>query len=257
VKDGGAGPSRSESVRVPVETTPDPSAGTSSNPKDTPRPAAQQAQVAPPSTQQPPQKPQQTNPAGAEAARLDTTAAAAIETPQPVRPTAEPPKPFSLAARIRQPEPGDLPEAPKVDATAPSVTIRPTVPGRLPAPPAPALPPPQVQSQPPASAPPAHTAAPSNVKVGGKVQEPRLLRRVDAVYPPMARQARVGGVVRIQAMIGKDGKVKKIEVLSGPPLLRQAAIDSVQKWVYSPSLLNGAPVEASTDVEVNFNLSAR
>jgi protein TonB len=95
------------------------------------------------------------------------------------------------------------------------------------------------------------------VRIGGKVQEPKLLRRVDAVYPPMARQARVGGVVRIQATIAKDGKVKKIEVLSGPPLLRQAAMDAVQKWVYSPSLLNGSPVEATTDVDVNFNLSAR
>ena len=89
------------------------------------------------------------------------------------------------------------------------------------------------------------------------MQEPKLIRRIDAVYPPMARQARVSGVVRIQATIAANGKVKKVEVLSGPPLLRQAAIDAVQKWVYSPSLLNGSPVEASTDVDVNFNLNAR
>jgi protein TonB len=73
----------------------------------------------------------------------------------------------------------------------------------------------------------------------------------------MARQARVSGVVRIQATIGKDGKVKKMEVLSGPPLLKQAAIDAVQKWVYNPSTLNGAPVESTTNVDVNFNLGAR
>jgi protein TonB len=46
-------------------------------------------------------------------------------------------------------------------------------------------------------------------------------------------------------------------VLSGPPLLRQAAMDAVQKWVYSPSLLNGAPIEATTDVDVNFNLGGQ
>src|SRR5262249_3337123 len=97
----------------------------------------------------------------------------------------------------------------------------------------------------------------ANVRIGGKVQEPKLLRRVDTVYPPAARQARVGGVVRLQATIGKDGRGKKVEVLSGPPLLRQAAVDAVQKWGYSPSLLNGSPVEAATDVEVNFNLNAR
>jgi protein TonB len=73
----------------------------------------------------------------------------------------------------------------------------------------------------------------------------------------MARQARVGGIVRIQASIGKDGKVRKVEVLNGPPLLRQAALDAVLKWVYSPSLLNGAPIESTTDVDVNFNLSTR
>ena len=84
-----------------------------------------------------------------------------------------------------------------------------------------------------------------------------MLRRVDAVYPPMARQARVSGVVRIQATIGKDGKVKKTEVLSGPPLLKQAAVDAVQKWVYGPSLLNGLPVESTTNIDVNFNLSAQ
>ena len=73
----------------------------------------------------------------------------------------------------------------------------------------------------------------------------------------MARQARVGGVVHLQASVGKDGKVNRIAVLSGPPLLRQAAIDAVQKWVYSPAVLNGAPIDTVTDVDVNFNLSGR
>jgi len=89
------------------------------------------------------------------------------------------------------------------------------------------------------------------------VQEPKLLRRVDAVYPPMARQSRVGGSVRMQATIGKDGKIKSVEVLDGPPLLRQAAKDAVSKWIYTPSLLNGLPVESTTEVEVNFNLNTR
>ena len=70
----------------------------------------------------------------------------------------------------------------------------------------------------------------------------------------MARQARVSGVVRIQAIINKDGKVKKVEVLSGPPLLKQAAIDAVLNWVYSPSILNGTPVESTTTVDIGFSL---
>ena len=60
----------------------------------------------------------------------------------------------------------------------------------------------------------------------------------------------------MQAAIGKDGRVKKVEVLSGPPLLRQAAIDAVQKWVYNPSTLNGAPIDAIVQVELNFNLAS-
>ena len=87
--------------------------------------------------------------------------------------------------------------------------------------------------------------------------EPRLLRKVEPVYPPMARQARVAGMVRMQASIGKDGKIRGVEVLSGPPLLRQAAKDAVLKWVYSPSLLNGTPIDSTTDVELNFSLNSR
>jgi protein TonB len=211
--------------------------------------SAQQTQQQQAQQQQAQQQQSQPKPGTAEASRVDTTPAP--ETPQPARPTAEPPKPFSLAARIRQPEATDLPEAPSVDPSGSGLAIRPSAPGRLPAPPPPVAPPPQAQA-------PAPTTAQqnANLRIGGKVQEPKLLRRIDAVYPPMARQARIGGVVRLQATIGKDGKVKKVEVKSGPPLLRTAAIDAVQKWVYSPSLLNGSPVEATTDVDVSFNLTA-
>jgi len=244
VKDGAAGKNRSESVRTPLETPP--ASNNSSPTPDSSKLAAQQAPAGLPSPQQKPpqQQAQQQQPQQppAEASRVDT---------DPPAPTPQaPPKPFSLASRVHQPDASDLPEAPSVDSS--SVAIRPSLPGRLSAPVSPLAPPPQAQA--PVAAP---VAQPANVRVGGKVQEPKLLRRVDAAYPPMARQARVNGVVRLQATIGKDGKVKKIEVLSGPPLLRQSAIDAVQKWVYSPSLLNGAPIEATTDVDVNFNLNAR
>jgi TonB family protein len=245
VNDGKAGKIRSEFVRAPIDAVTDPAPKDSSN--DAAKSSSQQAQLTPPQQQQALQKP-----VTPEAARIDTNAPAnatdeAAPTPKPA---AEPPKPFSLAARIRQPEPSELPEAPSVGASASSLAVRPGTLSRLPAPPPP---PPQVQptQSAPATRPP---ATPSRTR--DTVQEPKLLRRVDAAYPPMARQARVGGVVRIQATIGADGKVKKIEVRSGPPLLRQAAIDAVQKWVYSPSLLNGSPIEAKADVDVNFNLNS-
>jgi protein TonB len=162
------------------------------------------------------------------------------------------PKPFSLAARVRTPEPTDLPDAPSVIGGAASGS-RPLVP----APATQLAPPPPPKAAPTPAQPGAGASTQPPPKVGGRVQEPRLLRKIDPVYPPMARQARVGGVVRMQASIGKDGKIRRVEVLSGPPLLRQAAVDAVQKWVYSPSLLNGSPIESTTDVELNFNLTSR
>ena len=79
-----------------------------------------------------------------------------------------------------------------------------------------------------------------------------LVSQVKPVYPPLARQARVSGVVILEAVIGKDGSVAEIKVISGHPLLQQAAIDAVSQWKYKPTLLNGEPVEVVTTVTVNF-----
>ncbi len=81
------------------------------------------------------------------------------------------------------------------------------------------------------------------------------MRKVTPVYPPLARQARVSGVVRVEASIGKDGRVKKANAISGPPLLRQAAADAVSRWLFKPSTLNNEPVDATTQVDVIFNLN--
>lgn len=62
-------------------------------------------------------------------------------------------------------------------------------------------------------------------------------------------------MVRVEATIGRDGRIVKVEALSGPPLLRQAALDAVQRWVYKPTTLNGQPVEVVTQVDVTFNLN--
>ena len=81
-----------------------------------------------------------------------------------------------------------------------------------------------------------------------------LVRKVAPVYPPLARQTRVSGTVRLRATIGKDGAVQQLEVLSGHPLLVQSAMDAVKQWRYKPTLLNGAPVEVDTEIDVNFSL---
>jgi protein TonB len=75
------------------------------------------------------------------------------------------------------------------------------------------------------------------------------------VYPPLAKEARISGVVRLNAIIGKDGTVQDLTIASGHPLLVPAAMEAVKQWVYQPTLLNGQAVEVVTQIEVNFTLS--
>ena len=79
-----------------------------------------------------------------------------------------------------------------------------------------------------------------------------MINQVKPVYPPLAKQARIQGVVILEAVIDKAGNVAEIKVISGHPLLQQAAIDAVSQWKYKPTLLNGEPVEVVTTVTVNF-----
>ena len=90
--------------------------------------------------------------------------------------------------------------------------------------------------------------------MGGKVQEAKLIHRVMPTYPPLARQARISGVVKLQGIIGKDGRIRELQLLSGHPLLAQAALDAVRQWVYSPTFLNNEPVEVIAPIDVNFTL---
>jgi TonB family protein len=93
------------------------------------------------------------------------------------------------------------------------------------------------------------------LRVAGSVQGRNLITTVDPIYPPLALQARIQGVVRFNIVIGKDGRVSNVQLVSGHPLLVAAARDAVRQWVYKPTLLNGDPVEVVTAVDVNFTLS--
>ncbi|MEX2260885.1 MAG: M56 family metallopeptidase [Bryobacteraceae bacterium] len=93
------------------------------------------------------------------------------------------------------------------------------------------------------------------IRVGGNMQAQKLIHQPRPVYPPLAKQARMQGVVRLQTLVGKDGAVKNISVESGEPLLVEAAVEAVKQWVYETTLLNGEPVEVATLVDVNFTLS--
>jgi protein TonB len=97
-------------------------------------------------------------------------------------------------------------------------------------------------------------AAPQRIRVGGNVQEARLSKKVVPTYPPLARSARISGVVRFNAVIGTDGRIQNLQLVTGHPLLVPSAQAAVSQWVYQPTLLNGEPVEVMTQIDVNFTL---
>jgi len=97
--------------------------------------------------------------------------------------------------------------------------------------------------------------AAEKVRVSSGVAQGLLVHQVTPQYPPLARQARVQGTVVLQAVIGKDGTVQNLHVLSGHPMLIEAAMDAVRQWRYKPYYLNGEPVEVDTQINVNFTLS--
>lgn len=91
--------------------------------------------------------------------------------------------------------------------------------------------------------------------VGGEVEAARLIEGPKPVYPVLAREARVQGTVLLDAVIGTDGKIEKLSVVSGNPLLVSAAMNAVEHWVYQPTLSNGQPTEVATEITVHFRLS--
>ena len=96
--------------------------------------------------------------------------------------------------------------------------------------------------------------APPRVRVSPGVSKGLLVYRIEPAYPPLARQAHIQGVVLLTAVIGKDGNIQNLQVVSGHPMLAPAAIQAVQQWRYKPFLLNGQPLEVETAVTVTFSL---
>ena len=95
----------------------------------------------------------------------------------------------------------------------------------------------------------------TRMKLGGTVAAARIIKKLSPVYPPLARQTRIQGTVRLHVILSKDGSVQQLEVLSGHPLLVQSAMDAVRQWKYQPMLLNGEPVEVDTTIDVIYSLN--
>lgn len=101
----------------------------------------------------------------------------------------------------------------------------------------------------------AQTDSPQKIQIPSGTSQGLLLHKVQPTYPPLARQARVQGTVVLHALIGKDGTIQDLKVVSGHPMLTAAAIEAVKLWRYKPYLLNGEPVLVETTINVNFVLN--
>ena len=112
---------------------------------------------------------------------------------------------------------------------------------------------------PPPPPPVQHTAQvvkpkdPFRVSLG--VAEAKLIHRVVPPYPPLAKQMRISGTVRLMGVISTSGRIEKLEVVEGHPLLVKAAVEAVQQWIYRPTILNGEPVPVAAPIQVIFILN--
>jgi protein TonB len=86
------------------------------------------------------------------------------------------------------------------------------------------------------------------------VMEAALIHKVQPQYPAIARAMHLAGTVRLRAIIGADGGVRQVDVISGNTLLVQSAVAAVREWRYRPTMLNGEPMEVETFITVNFVL---
>lgn len=100
-----------------------------------------------------------------------------------------------------------------------------------------------------------HPAQPGRVRVAAGVEQGLLIRRVQPLYPPDAREQHIQGTVILLAIISKEGNIDYVQLISGHPDLAAAAIDAVKQWQYRPYLLNGSPVKVETQIQVNFTLT--
>jgi len=106
-----------------------------------------------------------------------------------------------------------------------------------------------------AAPPPPPPPPPAEIRhVGGDIKPPRKIVDVAPVYPPLARAARVEGIVILEAVIAEDGSVRDVRVLRSVQLLDEAAAEAVRQWRFTPTLLNGQPVPVVMTITVAFKL---
>ena len=178
----------------------------------------------------------------------------AVAAPVVLKNVAPPPVPKheekAPAAEIRKPEPEPIILAANTPKAPRPVDLDSVVPVKMPA----AMQDPAGVTQIPLPA-----TSQSAPKLAAPVPEVRtggsLIKKVNPVYPPLAKTAGIQGIVELQVHIAPDGTVDKVRRMSGQPMLASAAIDAVKQWRYDPAKLNGKPVEMETTVRLNFDLA--
>ena len=93
------------------------------------------------------------------------------------------------------------------------------------------------------------------IRVGSGPAEASLIHKVQPIYPSLAKQTRVQGIVEFTAVISKEGNIERLQLLRGHPMLVKAAQEAILQWKYRPTMLNGEPVEVITDIIVDFTLT--
>ena len=99
----------------------------------------------------------------------------------------------------------------------------------------------------------ADSTSPKTVRISAGIMAGQIESKVQPVYPPDAKAARIQGAVVLHAVIGVNGKIQDLNVLSGPPELTDSALDAVRQWVYKPYILNGEPTAVETNITVTYS----
>jgi len=119
----------------------------------------------------------------------------------------------------------------------------------------PVAPPPHAPAAAAVVTPPPPAPAIIRVREGGRVKLAEPVYRPEPPYPPLARQMRISGTVELEGVIGIDGHLRELRIVSGHPLLARAALQTVSQWIYKPTTLNGDPVEVVAPIKVTFHLN--
>jgi protein TonB len=112
-----------------------------------------------------------------------------------------------------------------------------------------------IEAPPPPPPPPTSAAPRAPVRVGGQINTPALVHRVEPIYPDVAAAAQITGIVILEAVVDTTGCVESVKVLRGHPLLNRVATEALTQWRYTPLVLNGIPTAFVLTVTFNFSVS--